>query len=112
MQADPVAVGVRDEAQAHVGGGVVEVTDEIHRLRAAFWTEHAVEFSGSDDLVGGCVWHGTTGRWREKLLLSHLIVIIASLAKSSVALLEDGVGEAAIQVSVDVSAALLHGPRV
>lgn len=36
VQADPIVVRVGDEAQAHVGRGVVEVTDEIHGLRASF----------------------------------------------------------------------------
>lgn len=36
MQADPVMVRVGDEAQAHVGRSVVEVTDEIHRLGTSF----------------------------------------------------------------------------
>lgn len=55
VQADPVAVRVRDEAQAHVGSGVVEVTNKIHRLRAAFRTQHGVQFSGPDHLIGGSV---------------------------------------------------------
>lgn len=42
MQANPVTVRVRDEAQAHVGSGVVEVTNKIHRLRTAFRTQHGV----------------------------------------------------------------------
>lgn len=42
VQADPVAVRVCDEAQAHVGSGVVEVTDQIHRLRTAFGAQHAI----------------------------------------------------------------------
>lgn len=35
VQADPVTVRVSDEAQAHVGSGVVEVADQIHCLRTA-----------------------------------------------------------------------------
>lgn len=43
VQADPVAVRVGDEAQAHVGRSVVEVTDEVHRLRASFGPQERVQ---------------------------------------------------------------------
>lgn len=55
VQADPVTVRVRNEAQAHVGSGVVEVTNEIHRQGTAFRTQHGVQFSGPDHLIGGSV---------------------------------------------------------
>lgn len=42
VKTDPVTVGIGDEAQAHVGSGVVEVTDEIHCRPAAFGTQHGV----------------------------------------------------------------------
>ncbi|KAG7243372.1 hypothetical protein INR49_011828, partial [Caranx melampygus] len=55
VQADPVAVRVGNEAQAHVGSGVMEVANEIYRFRTAFGTQHGIQFSGPDHLVGVCV---------------------------------------------------------
>lgn len=52
MKTDPVTVRVSDEAQAHVGGGVVEVTDEIHCCPAAFGTQQGIQFMGPEDLIG------------------------------------------------------------
>lgn len=31
VQAYPVAVGMSDEAEAHVGGAAVKITEQIHR---------------------------------------------------------------------------------
>ena len=55
VKTDPVTVRVCDKAQAHVGSGVVEVTDQVHCLPTAFGTQHGVQFFGSDYLVGGRV---------------------------------------------------------
>lgn len=71
VHADPVTVRVRDEAQAHVGSGVVEVTNKIHRLWISFWTQRGVQFPGSDYLIGGIVWYGTTGRQRNNVSSTH-----------------------------------------
>lgn len=35
VHADPVVVRVGDETQAHVGGGVVQVAQQVHRRAAA-----------------------------------------------------------------------------
>lgn len=105
-------VRVRDEAQAHVGCGVMEVANKIHRLGTSFRTQQSVQFSGSDQLIGGLVWYGTTGRWRNNLEHNSSWSVNEHHHLHNAALLEGGVGEAAVQVGVDVSAALLCGPRV
>lgn len=73
VQADPVTVRVCDEAQAHVGSGVMKVTNKIHCLRTPFGPQHGVQFSGPDHLVGSDVWYGTTERQRYNLVLAQLI---------------------------------------
>lgn len=71
VQADPVLVRVCDDTQAHVGRGVVEVANEIHRLGTPLGTQQGVQFSGSDHLIGRLIWYGTTGRWRDNLKRTH-----------------------------------------
>jgi len=55
MQADPISVRVSDDTEAHVGRGVVEVTDQVHGLWAALGAQQAVELLGPDNLIGGPV---------------------------------------------------------
>lgn len=62
VQADPVAVGEADAAQAHVGRGVVEVAHQVHGLRAPLGTQQLVELLGTKDLIGHCVRDGSAGR--------------------------------------------------
>lgn len=62
VQADPVTVRVCDEAQPHVGRGIMKVTNQIHSTRTAFRTEHGVQFPSPEDLIGGRVRRGATER--------------------------------------------------
>lgn len=39
VQADPVVVGVSDEAKANVRSAAVKITEQIHRFRATFRTQ-------------------------------------------------------------------------
>jgi len=52
VQCEPVQ-GVKDEAHAHVGSGVVEVAQQIHSLLALFGPEQSVNLLGAPHLVGG-----------------------------------------------------------
>lgn len=58
-------VRVGDEAQAHIGCSVVEVTDEIHRLRASFGPQQSIQLPWPEKLVRGCVRRWTTGRQKN-----------------------------------------------
>lgn len=60
VQADPVAVGVSDEAEAHVGSAAVKITEQIHRSRTAFRTEQSVQLLSANNLVRGDVRDGGT----------------------------------------------------
>lgn len=44
--------GVEDEGQAHVGGGVVEIAQQVHGLRAPFGPKLSVQLQGSSVLIG------------------------------------------------------------
>lgn len=61
MQKDPVG-GAEDETQAHVGSGVVKVTEQIHSLLASFGPKLSVQLMGSPQLIGCRVCYGGTGR--------------------------------------------------
>lgn len=108
VKTDPVFVRIWNETQAHVGGGVVEITNQVHCSRTAFWTQHGIQLSGPDDLIGICIWHGTTGRQTT----CHEDLLPWATWPSLTALPECSMGEAAVQIRVYVSAALLCGPRV
>lgn len=66
MQADPVAVGVCDEAQARVGGGVVQVTQQVDRLRASFRAQKSVELLRADHLIRRVLGDGGADRQTDR----------------------------------------------
>lgn len=51
VQAYPVAVWVRDKTQPHVCSGVVEVTQQVDRLRASFRAQKSVQLLRADHLI-------------------------------------------------------------
>lgn len=60
MERDPVC-GVGDQAQAHVGGGVVNVAQQVHGLLAPFGPQLSIELVRALDLVGRVVRQGGAG---------------------------------------------------
>lgn len=52
MQGEPV-YGVKDEAEAHVGSGVVDVYDQVHGLFASFGPNLSVQLLSSPQFIGG-----------------------------------------------------------
>lgn len=63
VQADPVAVGMSDEAEANVRSAAVKITEQIHGRRTAFGTEQSVQFLSADDLIRSDIrdWGTETG---------------------------------------------------
>lgn len=61
MERDPVC-GVQDQAQTHVGGGVVNVAQQVHGLLAPFGPQLSIELVRALDLVGRVVCQGGTGK--------------------------------------------------
>lgn len=53
VQADPVVVGVSDEAKANVRSAAVKITEQIHRFRATFRTQQSVQLLSADNLIRG-----------------------------------------------------------
>lgn len=66
MQADPVVVRVGDDTQAHVGSGVVQVAQQVHRSAAALRTQQGVQLPTPEQLVGSITAQWSTGRERER----------------------------------------------
>lgn len=117
VQADPVVIRVGDDTQAHVGSGVVQVAQQVHRSAASLRTQQGVQLPTPEQLVGSIAAHWSTGRVRKRQRERERDVMSSTCSTSEVRLSsvsspEVGVGEAAVQVSLDVPAALLSGQRV
>lgn len=64
MERDPVC-GVEDQAQAHVGGGVVNVAQQVHGLSAPFGPQLLVDLARALLLVGRFVRQRGAGKWDD-----------------------------------------------
>ena len=71
MQGDPVK-GIANEGQAHIGCGVVEITNQIHGVLAAFGPKLNIQFLGSSNLVRGGICYWYTGGKKTRLLFTWL----------------------------------------
>lgn len=61
VERDPVC-RVQDQAQTHVGGGVVNVAQQVHGLLAPFGSQLSIELVRSLELVGCVVGQGRAGK--------------------------------------------------